>query len=319
MLLALLAVSGNVFAQAAASDVSQQTSPADSKTPGTETVPRSSGGYLGVYLGDVSEDHARELGLKEVRGAVVGRVEEGSPAAKVGLQENDVILSFNHQPVQNRAHFHRLLIEAQPGSRVPLEISRRGVASNLEVVLGQRRSAVVDERQKLFGEANAMLAQAEDSRRQAEEFLQKGDGKRAQELFEQEKAFRQESESRRAFVESQLREGKIQTPATLRRFGYGINAARYHLGLSVSPLGEQLAGFFNVAKGGVLVTEVRAGELGERAGLKAGDCIVSVNGESVRSAADLNRLVDQKSPGELELVIVRDRHEQKIQLKLDQK
>jgi serine protease Do len=84
-------------------------------------------------------------------------------------------------------------------------------------------------------------------------------------------------------------------------------------------LTEQLAKFFNVARGGVLITEVRAGEPGERAGLKAGDCIVSIGGEAVTSAADLNRLVNQKSPGDLELVIVRDRNEQTVRIKLDQK
>ena len=87
----------------------------------------------------------------------------------------------------------------------------------------------------------------------------------------------------------------------------------------VTPLTEQLAKFFDAPKAGVLITEVRAGEAGERAGLKAGDCIVSINGEAVASAADLNRLVNQKSPGELELVTVRDRNERRVKVKLDQK
>jgi C-terminal processing protease CtpA/Prc len=319
MLLAFVTVSGNTLAQSTASAFSRQTSQSESKTPATDIVQRSGGGYLGVYLGDINEDRAGELGLKEIRGAVVGRVEEGSPAAQVGLQENDVILTFNKQRVQNRSHFHRLLIELQPGRKVSLGISRKGAEQYMDVVLGERRTTVMDERQKLFGEANAMLAQSEDIRKQAEELLQKGDEKKARELFDQEKALRQESEKRRAFVESQLREGKIQDIATLRRPGYNINAVRYQIGVSVSSLTEQLAGYFGAAKGGVLVTEVRAGELGEQAGLKAGDCIVSVGGEVVKSAADLNRLVNQKSPGELEFVIVRDRNEQTIKIRIDQK
>lgn len=320
MLPALVAISGNALAQSSASNVSQPASQTNSKTPGTEisVVQRSGGGYLGVYLGDVNEDRAKELGLKEIRGAVVGRAEEGSPATKVGLQENDVILTFNDQPIRNRIHLHRLLIESQPGSKVRLEISRSGVVRNVEVVLGQRRSVAMNERQNLFGEANALLAIAEERRQQAEELLQKGDEKGARSLFEEEKGFREESEKRRAFVESQLREGKIQELSMLRRPGYA-GAGRYQIGVSVSSLSEQLARFFNAARGGVLITEVRAGELGERAGLKAGDCIVSMNGESVNSAADLNRLVDQKSPGDLEVVIVRDRSEQAIKIRFDQK
>src|SRR5262245_48594455 len=37
--------------------------------------------YLGVYLGDINEDRAKQLNLAEVRGVVVGKVEAGSPAA----------------------------------------------------------------------------------------------------------------------------------------------------------------------------------------------------------------------------------------------
>ena len=48
---------------------------------------------------------------------MVGRVEESSPAASAGLQENDVILTFNAERVQNRAHFYRLLINSQPGAQ----------------------------------------------------------------------------------------------------------------------------------------------------------------------------------------------------------
>jgi S1-C subfamily serine protease len=322
-LLACAAFYGGAYAQSSTSSgsgVSQQSPQSDSKTPGSDiaAVRIGDGGYLGVYLGDVNEERAKELRLKEARGAVVGRIEEGSPAAKVGLLENDVILGFNDQRVQNRAHLYRLLIESQSGSKISLEISRRGVDQKLEVVLGRRRSAMLDERQSLFNEVNASLVAAEESRKLAEEALQKGDEKEARRFFEEEKLFHREAERMRLYIESQLREGKIRLTPPLRS-GHNFNANRYQIGLSVTPLTEQLARFFNATKGGVLITEVRAGELGERHGLKAGDCIISVDGEAVKSASDLNRLVDQKSSGELEFVIVRDRAEQKIGIKLDQK
>ena len=321
MLSAFAAVPRNVSAQSVASSVSPPASQFDLKTPQAESsiVQSSSGGYLGVYLGDVNEDRAKELNLKEIRGVVVGRVEEGSPAAKVGLRENDVILAFNHQRIQNSAHFHRLLIEAQPGSEVLLGISRGGMLKDVSATLGRRRAGFMDERSRLFADVNAMLASAEELRRQAEEARQRGDEKESLRLLEDEKYFRKEAEERRAQIEKQLREGRIQEAPTLRRPGYGVAANRYQIGVSVAPLTGQLAKFFNVAKSGVLITEVRAGEAGERGGLKAGDCIVSINGEGVTSAADLNRLVNQKSPGDLELVIVRDHNEQTVKVKLDQK
>ena len=318
LLLACAAACGSALAQP--THVLQQAPQSESKAPGTETPPNqvSSGSYLGAFLGDVTADRAVALGLKEIRGAVVGNVEEGSPAAKVGLKEDDVILAFNAKLVHNRAQFHRLLMDSQPGSKISLGISRKGVAQNLEVVLGQSRSPALDARRKLFRTADAILLDAEDREKRAQEALKNGDEKLARDLMDEARLLRQESERQRNEIESQIREGKVVLPSPSQG-GYDFNANRYQIGVRVTPLTGQLAGFFNLTKPGVLITEVSAGELGETAGLKAGDCIVSVEGEAVKSASDLNRLVGQKSSGELEFIIMRDRGEQKIKIKLDQK
>jgi C-terminal processing protease CtpA/Prc len=288
---------------------------------------KSGGGYLGVYLGDISEERAKQLKLAEVRGAVVGKVEESSPAAKAGLQENDVILAFNDRQVQNRAQFHQLLFESAPGSKVTLGVSRNGEPHNISVELGQRRSGILDERQRLFRDADAMLAAAEERRKEAEELRKKGDEQGALRLLEEEREFRQQSDEQRAYIEKQLREGKIQQNSASWLPNISVNANRYYLGVSAAPLTEQLAKYFNVTRG-VLVSEVRAGGAAERAGIKAGDCIVAVNDEMVTSTADLNRLVDrlgkddttgEKSSVEFFLTIVRARNEQKVKVKIEQK
>src|SRR5215813_7667648 len=194
VLLACAAACGSAFAQQGS--VSQQASQSDSKTPGRETPSNqvSSGAYLGVYLGDVTADRAGALSLKEVRGAWVGTVEEGSPAARIGLKENDVILAFNAKLVHNRAHFHRLLMDSQPGSKVSLGISRGGVAQNLEVVLGQSRSPALDARQKLFKTANKVFEDAKERQKLAQEARKNGDEKTANTLLEDAKLLFQEAE-----------------------------------------------------------------------------------------------------------------------------
>lgn len=309
-------------ASAQSTHVLQQAPQSDSKTSGSETPPNqvSSGAYLGAYLGDViTADRASALGLKEIRGAVVGTVEEGSPAAKIGLKEDDVILAFNTRLVHNRGHFHRLLMDSQPGSKVSLGISRNGVAQNLEVVLGQSPSPALDARRRLYRTADRVLADAEEREKLAREAIKNGDEKTARDLRDVAKFLRTESERLRDEIDKQIIDGAIVLPPPSRGGAYDINANRHQIGVRVTPLTGQLAGFFNLAKAGVLITEVSAGELGETAGLKAGDCIVTVGGEAVKSASDLNRLVGQKSSGELEFVIMRDRSEQKIKIKLDQK
>ena len=319
-LLACAAACGSAFAQSA-SGGSQQTSQSNPATLNGEFIPvqPSDRGYVGAYLGDLNAERARDLGLKETRGAVVGRVEESSPAAIAGLQENDVILSFNAERVQNRDHFYRLLINSQPGSEVSLGISRRGGEQRLKVVLGQRRLNVPDPCQRLFSVANAHLASATESRKLAEEAQQRGDEKEARRLFDEEKTFRQLAEESRAYIEGEIREGHVAECQPSRRPGYNLIADHHQIGVSVVPLTAQLANFFNAAQDSLLITEVRAGELSERVGLKAGDCIVTVEGKTVRSSSEIDRLLNQESSGELEFVIVRDRSQRTVKIKLDQK
>ena len=89
---------------------------------------------------------------------------------------------------------------------------------------------------------------------------------------------------------------------------------------------EQLADFFNVTGGGLLVTEVRPGGLIERAGIRAGDCIKGVNGEPVSSAQDLSRQINHLARGdgagkaaEVVFALIRDRHEVELKTSLGDK
>jgi len=71
-------------------------------------------------------------------------------------------------------------------------------------------------------------------------------------------------------------------------FNFDMPLAGRRLGVSVEELTSQLARYFG-AKDGVLVTSVADGSAASRAGLKAGDVITAINGQSVRSREDLLR------------------------------
>lgn len=320
LLMIIAVVPIKALPQVGVSSSSQATQ--SSNTLGINPTRKGGGGSIGVYVGDISEERARELKLAEARGAVVGNVEEGSPAAAAGLRENDVILAFNDYRVYNPNQLYRFLTESTPGSKVVLGISRNGASESIAVTLGQRRAAQMDERERLYAEADAYLTSAEESAKRSEEAKQRGDEKEASQLLEESKAFRKSSEENRAAVDRELREGKIQFSAS-RRLTYSVTAARYQLGVRVTQLNEQLARFFNAA-GGVLVNEVVAGEAAEKSGIKAGDCIIAVNGERISAPADLNRLVDrtgkdEKEVGEITLTILRDRNEQTIKVRFNQR
>ncbi|HYO64362.1 MAG TPA: trypsin-like peptidase domain-containing protein [Pyrinomonadaceae bacterium] len=57
-------------------------------------------GYLGVFLDSVKAEFARVYGLAEAKGAVITDVRDADgPAAKAGIQTNDIVVEFNSQPV----------------------------------------------------------------------------------------------------------------------------------------------------------------------------------------------------------------------------
>jgi membrane-associated protease RseP (regulator of RpoE activity) len=167
--------------------------------------------------------------------------------------------------------------------------------------------------------ANVHLASATESHKLADEAQQRGDEKEARRLFDEEKTFRQLAEESRAYIEGEIREGRVAECQPSRRPGNNLIADRHQIGVSVAPLTSQLANFFNAAQDSLLITEVRAGELSERAGLKAGDCIVTVGGKTVKSTSDIDRLLNQEGLVELEFVIIRDRGQRTVKIKLDQK
>src|SRR5262249_7528600 len=158
----------------------------------------------------------------------------------------------------NRTQIHRLLDSAVPGSKVMLGIHRDGKAQELTVILGEGYRASADDRERLFGEVNAFLLLADEKHYQADELRLTGAEKDDAELYEQEKGIRRDADERRAFIEKELREGKIQASSTLFRSEIAPSSTRYNLGLSAIELSDQLAKFFNVTGSGVLITEVRA-------------------------------------------------------------
>ena len=107
---------------------------------------------------------------------------------------------------------------------------------------------------------------------------------------------------------------------SLRGFGYLFDG-RPTLGISGDELTTQLASYFGVKQGkGVLVREVVVGSPAAKAGLKAGDVIVAVDGKDVATVADLRKALELKHGEEkrkLSLTIVRDHHEQTVPVELE--
>jgi len=80
------------------------------------------------------------------------------------------------------------------------------------------------------------------------------------------------------------------------------------IGVSTQTLTKQLADYFGVRDGGVLITSVSDNSPAAKAGLKAGDVITAIDGERVSSPGDISRGLSKKDTGDVSLTIVRDRN-----------
>jgi serine protease Do len=85
-------------------------------------------GYLGVSLnpGDLDEDAARSLGLKEAGGVLIAGVQPKGPAERAGLRDGDVILELNGEKVRDSKSFRSAIAALKPGTQIDLAVARDG-------------------------------------------------------------------------------------------------------------------------------------------------------------------------------------------------
>ena len=104
-------------------------------------------GFLGITLESVHDEFAKVYGMTEAKGAIVTTVsplENGqpTPAAKVGLQPNDIIVEFEKAPVSSAQDLIQRVASTPVGQQVSLTFLR-DVNGKLEkktasVALGER-------------------------------------------------------------------------------------------------------------------------------------------------------------------------------------
>ncbi len=220
------------------------------------------GGYLGVNLGEVDAQAVERLRLSEERGAVVLRVEKDGAADKAGLAIDDVIVRYQGEPVESAVQLARRVRETPPGRKVSLEVMRKGALQKLSATLGKRKDAV-------FGPGGFNFEMPEMNG-EAPHF--------------------------------QMHPGMPPMPPHMPDMG---NWPRPHfggprkLGLEFQPISGQLAKYFKLdADQGLLVASVDDDGPAAKAGLKAGDVLLKLNGQDLRTGADLRDALDDVEPGQ---------------------
>ena len=233
------------------------------------------GSYLGVQAQDVSKENLAKYGLSTVRGVAIEKVIENSPAAQAGLMNNDVIVKFNGEEVTSVRKLTRLISEVAPDHAARITILRGGSEREINVTLGKR------EMPKFFnGNFNFENLPATPAIPPIPEI-----------------------------PDTPLPSMKNGEPNV---FVWREGANR-QIGVGVSPLTKQLGDYFGIAEGkGLLINNVRENSPAAKAGLKAGDVIVEVNGKEVNGNFDLIRAVIDKKEGDVSLTIIRNRNRQTV-------
>jgi Do/DeqQ family serine protease len=85
-------------------------------------------GRIGVAIQDLTPDLATALGIAKIFGAVVGSVEEGSPASYAGLQPGDVIVAVNGREISGSADLRNRIGLAPVGSDLEIDYVREGAS-----------------------------------------------------------------------------------------------------------------------------------------------------------------------------------------------
>ncbi len=95
-------------------------------------------GWLGVSVQDLTPELAQALGVPGRHGALISDVQPDTPAARAGLQQDDVILSLDDESIETARGLTRDIGFRSPGEQVRLSLVRDGRRREIKVKLGER-------------------------------------------------------------------------------------------------------------------------------------------------------------------------------------
>jgi serine protease Do len=244
-------------------------------------------GWLGVFIQEVDEDIQEAWDLETDEGVIVDEVIEDSPAEKAGLKDGDVILKYNDQEVTSSGRLTRWIRKTKPETEVTLGIIRDGEPRELV--------ATIEEREREYG----YFSDDDDdeySLRVPHPYIPPIDIPRID--IPRIRVFEDDGEH------------------------FLFLGSRGRIGLQLRELTEQLGEYFGVTDGeGALVEKVLEDSPAEKAGIKAGDVIVEIDGERIEDAGDVVEEISHFDEGdEIEITVLRqgDRREFAVEIEEDE-
>lgn len=94
--------------------------------------------FLGIQMGELTEDAANYLNLKTTDGAFVLQVLPSSPADRAGFREYDVITELDGQKVKSWRDVQKTIARTTIGKEIPAKVLRSNKTVALKVKLGEQ-------------------------------------------------------------------------------------------------------------------------------------------------------------------------------------
>ena len=94
-------------------------------------------GRIGVQIAAVTKEVAESIGLGKPAGALVQGVEAGGPAEKAGVEAGDIITKVDGKAIDKSSDLPRIIGGIKPGSKVGLQVFRRGSTREMSVTVAE--------------------------------------------------------------------------------------------------------------------------------------------------------------------------------------
>ncbi|MEK7263391.1 MAG: PDZ domain-containing protein [Bacteroidota bacterium] len=107
-----------------------------SKTVVITSDEKNKKGWLGVNIDNVSGDYETKKKLKIDYGVIITSIEDESPAERSGLEEDDIIITFNNKKIEDSDDLVKFVRATKPKTDVPVEIIRDGKNKTITVTIG---------------------------------------------------------------------------------------------------------------------------------------------------------------------------------------
>ena len=91
--------------------------------------------YIGVYLNNLDSEKIKALNIKSTNGVLIAKVVADGPAARAGIQANDVIVAVNGKAVNSAGAFIGELAAKKVGESVELSVIRNSQTVKIRVTL----------------------------------------------------------------------------------------------------------------------------------------------------------------------------------------